>query len=84
MTNSPECKYVFSIRIWSNTRAAYCGDERGLAASNNMTGHKDEDKPLLFQPMLPLDLVCLRDCQKNAFIIPQNKMPRISSAIMTI
>lgn len=60
---------------------AYCGDDRGLASSNSMTAHKGEDKPLLFQPMPPLDLACLRDCQKNAFITPQNMTVRIISVM---
>lgn len=44
-----------------------------------MTRDKGEAEPLLFQPMPPLDLACLRDCQKNAFIIPQNMTARIFS-----
>lgn len=61
----------------TNTWVAYCREDEGLVSSNNMTRHKGDDKPLLFQPMPPLDLACLRDCQKNAFIIPQNMTARI-------
>lgn len=56
---------------------AHCKEDGGLASSNSMTRHKGGDKPLLFQPMPPLDLAFLRDCQKNAFIIPQNMTARI-------
>lgn len=65
----------------TNTWVAYCREDGGLASSNNMTRHKGGDKPLLFQPMPPLDLACLRDCQKNAFIIPQNMTARIFSVM---
>lgn len=65
----------------TNTWVAYCREDGGLVSSNNMTRHKGDDKPLLFQPMPPLDLACLRDCQKNAFIIPQNMTARIFSVM---
>lgn len=65
----------------TNTWVAYCREDGGLVSSNNMTRHKGDDKPLLFQPMPLLDLACLRDCQKNAFIIPQNMTARIFSVM---
>lgn len=61
----------------TNTWVAHCKEDGGLASSNNMARHKGVDKPLLFQSMPPLDLACLRDCQKNAFIIHQNITARI-------
>lgn len=70
---------ILICEIWSDNKylSGVCRVNWGLTISNNRTRHKGWAKPLLFQPMPPLDLVSLRDCQKNAFIIPQNKTGRI-------
>lgn len=49
----------------------------GLASPNSTMRHKGQDKLLLLQPIPSLDEDCLRDCKKNAFIIPQNTTARL-------
>lgn len=41
-----------------------------------------DTKPLLVQAMPPLDLACLRDGLKNAFIIPQNASATVSGELV--